>query len=199
MYAASWVQSANSSRSIVWLLVKSSSDINDHILSPILRKMRQLDGILPLFYTLHITDVRPLKMTPSDQYTLNTMSVLLWLAECACIVERTSNVAYSSIVLDLLGDLVLLMAVWYAQCLLLLCKLSPPTAWSSIYDFRTSDHPSSEDGRISSHTKCSTISLDDRARSFKILVNNYWWELSARFMHNNISVQNTRAIWGCFC
>ena len=44
------------------------------ILSLFLRKRRQLDGILHL---------------------LNTMSVLLCLAECACIVERTSNVAYS--------------------------------------------------------------------------------------------------------
>ena len=38
-------------------------------------------------------------------------------------------------------------------------------------------------------TKCSTISLDDCVRLIKSLVNNYWWELSARFMHNNIPVQ----------
>ena len=55
--------------------------------------------------------------------TSNTMSVLLCLAKCACIVERTSNVAYSSNVLELLGDLVLMMAAGYDQYLLLLCKL----------------------------------------------------------------------------
>ena len=69
------------------------------ILSLFLRKRRQLAGILHL---------------------LNTMSVLLCLAECACIVERTSNVAYSSNFPELLGDLVLIMAEWYAQYLLLL-------------------------------------------------------------------------------
>ena len=52
------------------------------------------------------------------------MSFLLCLAECACIVERTSNVACSLNVLELLGDLVLMMAAWWTQCLLLLCKLS---------------------------------------------------------------------------
>ena len=69
---------------------------------------------------------------PVGLHTLNTMSVLLCLAECACIVERTSNVACSSNVLVLLGDLVLMMAAWWIQCFLLLCKLSP-TAWSSIW------------------------------------------------------------------
>ena len=57
MSASSWVQRANSSRSIMWLLVKSSFDINDHILSLFLRKMRQLDGIFHLFDTLHLTNV----------------------------------------------------------------------------------------------------------------------------------------------
>ena len=57
------------------------------------------------------------------------MSVLLCLGECACFVERTSNMAY---VLELFGDLVLMMASWYAPYLLLLCKLSP-TAWSSMW------------------------------------------------------------------
>ena len=57
MSASSWVQRANSSRSIMWLLVKSSFDINDHILSLILRKMRQLDGVLHLFATLHLANV----------------------------------------------------------------------------------------------------------------------------------------------
>ena len=54
-------------------------------------------------------------------------------------------------------------------------------------------------GRIFSHTKCSTISLYDCVRLRKSLVNNYRWELSARFMHNNILVQKSWAIWGCFC
>ena len=40
--------------------------------------------------------------------------------------------------------------------------------------FRTSDHPSSECGRICSHTICSTISLDDCVHLLKSLVNNYW-------------------------
>ena len=43
------------------------------------------------------------------------MSVLLRLAEYACIVERTSNVAYFSNGFELLGDLVLMMAAWYAH------------------------------------------------------------------------------------
>ena len=115
-------------------------------------------------------------------------------SHCACPsvpVLWTSNVAYSSSVFELLGDLVLMMAAWYAQYLILLCKLSDQAC-----DFRTSDHPSYECGRISSHTKCSTISLDDCVRLLKCLVNNYWWELSPPFKHNNISVQNAWAIWG---
>ena len=48
------------------------------------------------------------------------MSVLLCLAECACIVEKTSNIPKMS-----LSSLMLMMAAWYAQYLLLLCKLSP--------------------------------------------------------------------------
>ena len=44
----------NSSRLIMWLLVKFSFDINDHIiLSMFLKKMRQFDGSLHLFDTLH--------------------------------------------------------------------------------------------------------------------------------------------------
>ena len=39
------------------LLMKSSFDINDHILSLVLGKTRQLDGILYLFDTLHLTNV----------------------------------------------------------------------------------------------------------------------------------------------
>ena len=128
------------------------------------------------------------------QYTLNTMSVLLCLAECACIVERTSNVAYSSKIIELLGDLVFMMAARYAQYLRLMWNLSP-TAWSSMW--LQERWPSI--GRISSHTKFSNISLDDYVRLFKSLVNYYWWELSARFMHHYISVQNAWAIWGCIC
>ena len=66
------------------------------------------------------------------------MSVVLCLAECACAVERTSNVAYSSNVFELLGHLV----SWWlhgmpntyfccASCLILRDQAS---------DFRTSDH-----------------------------------------------------------
>ena len=40
-----------------WNTVDTSFDINDHILSLFLRKMRQLDGILHLFDTLHLTNV----------------------------------------------------------------------------------------------------------------------------------------------
>ena len=44
-------------------------------------------------------------------------------------------------------------------------------------DFRTSDHPSSECGRISNNTTiCSTISLDDWVHLLKSLVNNYCWD-----------------------
>ena len=75
----------------MWLLVKFSFDINDHILSLFVRKMCQLDGILHLFDTLHL-------------HHPSSLSVLLCLAECACIVETTSNV------LELLGDMVLMMA-----------------------------------------------------------------------------------------
>ena len=58
MSASSYrVQRANSSKPIMWLLLKSSFDINDHILSLFLRKMRQLDRILHLFDTLHLTNV----------------------------------------------------------------------------------------------------------------------------------------------
>ena len=57
MSASSYrVQRANSSKPIMWLLLKSF-DINDHILSLFLRKMRQLDRILHLFDTLHLTNV----------------------------------------------------------------------------------------------------------------------------------------------
>ena len=38
-------------------LVKSSFDINGHILSLFMRQMRQLDRILHLFDTLHLTHV----------------------------------------------------------------------------------------------------------------------------------------------
>ena len=41
----------------MWFLVKYSFDINGHILSLFLRQMRQLDGILHLFDTLHLTHV----------------------------------------------------------------------------------------------------------------------------------------------
>ena len=92
----------------MWLLVKSFVDINDHILSLFLRTMRLLDGTLNLFDTLHLTHVLASvdltsMFTLFDQ-SLNTMSVLLCLAEFACIVGRTSNVAYSSNVLELFGD-----------------------------------------------------------------------------------------------
>ena len=76
----------------MWLLVKSSFDINDHILSLFLGTMRQLDGILYLF-------VHPTHVVASVDLAIFT---LLCLAECACIVERTSNVAYSSNVLKVL-------------------------------------------------------------------------------------------------
>ena len=102
-----------------------------------------------------------------DLYTSSTMSVLLCLAECTCSVKRESNVAYSSNVLELLGDLVLMMAAWWAQYLLLLCKLSP-TAWSSTW-LQDQWLLSSECGRISSQTTCSTIIPDDCVR----LLNNY--------------------------
>ena len=59
---------------------------------------------------------------------------------------------------------------WYAQYLLLLCKLSP-TAWSSMC--LQNRWPSIFSG-ISNHTICSTISLDDCVRLLKSLVNNYW-------------------------
>ena len=65
----------------------------------------------------------------------------------------------------------LIVPAGYDQYLLLLCKLSPTACQAC--DFRTSDHPSSECGRISSHTKCSTISLDDCVRLLNSLVNNY--------------------------
>ena len=151
--ASSWVQMANSSRSIMWLLVKSSFDINVHFLSLFLRKMRQLDGSLHLFDTLHLTNVLAWADLASifklfDLYTSNTMSVLLWLAKCACIAERTSNVTYSSNVLELFGDLVLMMAAWYAPYLLY-CVIKHDC------DIRTSGHPSSECGSISSHTSHS--------------------------------------------
>ena len=79
--------------------------------------------------------------------------------------------AYYSNVLELFDGLVLMMAALYAQYLFLLCKL---LLRDQACDFRTSDHPSSECGRISRHTECSTISLDDCVRLLKSLVNNYW-------------------------
>ena len=176
----------------MWLLLKSSFDINNHIISLFLRKIRQRDEILNLLKTINLTNVFAYVdlasiFTLFDLYTSRTMSVLLCLAECTCSVERESNVAYSSNVLELLGDLVLMMAAWWAQYLL-------PTAWSSTW-LQDQWLLSSECGRISSQTTCSTIIPDDCVR----LLNNYWWELSARFRHTNISVQNVWAIWGCFC
>ena len=78
---SSWVQTANLSRSIVWLLVKSSFDNNNVILSLSLRKMCQLDAILKLFDTLHLTHVLASVdlasvFTLFDLYMSSTMSVL---------------------------------------------------------------------------------------------------------------------------
>ena len=128
----------------MWLLVKFSFDINDHIiLSLFLRKMCQFDGISHLFDTLHLTSVFAQVdfasiLTLFDLYTSSSKSVLLCLAGCACIVKRISNVA-----LELLGDLVLMMAAWYAQYLLLLCICFAFFCClilrSQASDFRTSD------------------------------------------------------------
>ena len=41
----------------MWFMVKSSFDINGHILSLFLRQKRQLAGILHLFDTLYLTHV----------------------------------------------------------------------------------------------------------------------------------------------
>ena len=135
MSASLWIQRANSSRSIMWLLVKSSFDINYHILSLFLRNaswMEFFTCLTPFFSLTSSLKLTWLQFSLFDLYTLNTMSVLLCLAECACIVERTSNVTYSSNVLEVLGDVVLMMAAWYAQYPFLLCKMSP-TAWSSMW------------------------------------------------------------------
>ena len=119
------IQRANWSRSIMWLLAKSYFDIKDHILSLFFEKNVTVGWNFALVWnpSSHSLDSVDLAIfTLFDLYTLNTMSVLLCLAECACIVERTSNVAHSSNVIELLGDLVLMMAVWWAQYLRLLIK-----------------------------------------------------------------------------
>ena len=54
------------------------------------------------------------------------------------------------------------MSAWYAQYLL--CCTSSLLLRDQACAFRTSDHPYSECDRISSHTKCSTISLEDCVR-----------------------------------
>ena len=182
------------------LLVKYSFDINDHIISLFLRQCASwVEFCACLTPFISLTSSHKLTWLQFDLYTSNTMSVLLCLAGCACIVERTSDVAYSSMSLNssvtwcswwLHGGLSRAYLFCCASCLLLRYQAC---------DFTTSDNSSSECDRISSHTKCSTISLDDCVRLLKSLVNNYWWELSARFVHNNISVQNAWAIWGCFC
>ena len=66
--------------------------------------------------------------------------------------------AYSSNVLELLGDLMLMMAAWWAQHLLLLCKLSLLLRYQAC-DFTTSDNQSSVCGRISSHTNAPPSAL----------------------------------------
>ena len=94
------------------LLVKKYFDNNDHIG---LLSMRQLVGILHLFDTLLLTHVLssvdlPSVFTLFDLQTSNRMFVLLCLAECICNVQKTSNVPYSSNVLELLDDRMLTIA-----------------------------------------------------------------------------------------
>ena len=120
-----------------------------------------------------------------------------WLGNCHTIgpvglQTLNTNVACFSNVLELLGYMVLMMAAWWTSSVVQAvsyCVITHVTSGPVPIQF----------GRIFSHTKCSTISLYDCVRLHKSLVNNYGWELSARFMHNDISVQKSWAIWGCFC
>ena len=83
-----------------------------------------------------------------------------------------------------------MMAAWYTQYLLLLCKLIP-TAWSSmcLQDQWPSIFWVRQDLQSHQMLHHQPWRLRSLAQS---LVNNYWWELSARLLH-----KNAWAIWGC--
>ena len=119
----------------MWLLVKYSFDINDHIISLFLRQCASwVEFCACLTPFISLTSSLKLTWLQFDLYTSNTMSVLLCLAGCACIVERTSDVACSSMSLN---SLVIWCSWWLhgvlsRAYLLLLCKLSA-TALSSMW------------------------------------------------------------------
>ena len=124
--ASSWLHGTTLARLIVWLLTVSSSLVtmttfgvaihailsarklnSTVLLSLSLGKFRQFEEILPSLVTLRLTSRLCINLVSTlrfdDLWTLNTMSVLLYLEEYACFFERTLSTAYFQTSLNFVG------------------------------------------------------------------------------------------------